>query len=198
MSKVVVELPISNEHKFNTALLALKNGKAAQALKEAKALIDAGYLHAYTLAGAICEIGGNDLEKNPDHALFYYQKAVDEIGALDAWLALGRIYYFGKGVEPNHQKALYYYSTVYNETRSGIAAMMLARLYSEGKGVQLDRKRAVEYLMEAIEKGFALASTQLAEMEFREGKYAKALVYWLQGIWRAFRLPRGDTRLRPY
>lgn len=198
MSRVVVELPISNEHKFNTALLALKNGKAKEALHEAKALIDAGYLHAYTLAGAICETGGIDLEKNPEHALFYYQKAVDEVGALEAWLALGRIYFFGKGVDPDHQKALYYYSTVYNETRSGIAAMMLARIYSEGEGVQLDRERAVQYLREAIEKGFALASTQLAAMEFRKGTYGKAVQHWLQGIWRAFRLPKGDTRLRPY
>jgi TPR repeat protein len=198
MAKVVVEFPASNERKFHSALLALKDGRAAQALQEARGLIDAGYLHAYTLAGAICEKGGHDLQRNLEHALFYYQKAVDEVGAVEAWLALGRIHYFGKGVDADHQKSLYYYSTVYDETKSGIAAMMLARLYSEGTGVRLDRKRAFELLREAIEKGFALASTQLAEMELREGQYGKAFVHWLQGIWRAFRLPRSDTRLRPY
>lgn len=198
MPKVVVELPITNERRFNAALVALRNGSAAEALREAKELIDAGYPHAYTLAAAICERGGRDLEKNPREALFYYQKAVDEARSLEAWLALGRMYYFGKGVDPDHQKALYYYSTVYEETKNGIAAMMLARLYYEGKGVQLDRDRALSYLTGAIEDGFAFAPTQLAQIERSEGRYVKAIVHWLQGIWRALRLPKGDTRLRPY
>lgn len=198
VSKVVVELPISNEYKFNTALLALRSGKALQALQEAKALIDAGYLHAYTLAGAVCEKGGEDLASNPEHAVFYYQKAVDAVGAVEAWLALGRIYYFGKGVPSNHQKALHCYSTVYKENKSGIAAMMIARLLSEGQGIQPDRNRAKEYLREAIEQGFALAYTQLAGMELNEKRYGKALLHWLQGIWRVLRLSKGDTRLRPY
>jgi TPR repeat protein len=198
MSNKVVELPTTPELRFNSALLALKRGRAADALTEAKALIDAGYLHAYTLAGAAWEKGGEDLQPNMKDALFYYQKAVDETGAVEAWLGLGRIYYFGKGIDPNYQKAFHCYSTVYNETRSGLAGMMLARLYSEGKVVPADRGRAIGYLQEAIAKGFALASSQLAAMEFDEGRYLSGLGHWLQGIWRAFRLPKGDTRLRPY
>ena len=194
----VVNLPVSNEHKFNTALLALSNGDAASALQEAKLLIDAGYPHAYTLAGAIYEKGGDDLAPSAQHAIFYYQKAIDEVGALEAWLALGRIYFFGKGVDPDHQKALHCYSTVYEETKNGLAAMMLARLYTESKSVQANRDRAAEYLRDAIGKGYALASTQLAVQEFREGKYFKAIAHWMQGIWRVIRLPKGDTRRRPY
>jgi TPR repeat protein len=194
----VVELPTTNEQKFNGATLALRDGKAAHALQQAKDLIDAGYLHAYTLAGAACEMGGDDLERNLDHARFYYEKAVEEVGAVEAWLSLGRIYYFGRGVDPDHEKALHYYSTVYNETKSGLAGMMLARLYSEGKGIHPDRNRAIGYLEDAIAKGFALASSQLALLEFREGKYGKAIAHWLQGIWRVLRLPKGDTRRRPY
>jgi TPR repeat protein len=199
VSKVNVhELPLPKDERFESAVHALREGRAAEALREAKALIDAGYPHAYTLAAAACEKGGVGLEADLSSAVFYYRKAVDEVGALEAWLSLGRMYYFGIGVEQDYEKALYYYSTVYEETRGGIAAMMLGRMYLGGRGVPQDLGRAERYLREAVAQGFALASTDLAAVYLRQRRPIQSVMYWLQGIWRAVRLPRGDTRLRPY
>jgi len=199
VSKVnVLEFPLPKDKRFELAVHALREGRAAEALQAAKALIDAGYPHAYTLAAAACERGGIGLEIDLASALFYYRKAVEEVGALEAWLALGRMYYFGRGVEPDYEKALYYYSTVYEETKGGIAAMMLGRMYLRGRGVPEDLERAEKYLREAVAQGYALASTDLAAVNFRRRRVIRSVIYWLQGIWRALRLPRGDTRLRPY
>jgi TPR repeat protein len=47
------------------------------------------------------------------------------MGAVEGWLALGRLNYFGKSVPKDYEKAFYYYSAVDRDTDNRIADLML-------------------------------------------------------------------------
>jgi TPR repeat protein len=195
----ILNFPSSNNHRFDVAVSHYARGEYNTALKEAIALIDEGYGHANTLAGAIYERGGDGVKQDYEKAKFYYQMAVDEVGAVEGWLALGRLHYFGKGMQPDYEKAFYYYSVVDQDTENAIAYLMLGQMYMEGKGVPKDLGKAREYFIKAENMGSIFALTYQGLLEMECGYYLKSLWLRLKAGYRAFLIAKrdpSDLRLR--
>ena len=72
---------------------------------------------------------------------------------------------------------------------------------ASGRGGTCTTTSATAILREATAQGFALTSTDLAAVYFRRRRLICSAIYWPQGIWRAFRLPRdgfGPTKTRTH
>lgn len=195
----ILDFPKSNNKRFDAALLAYRNKQLRVALEEAISSIDSGYGHANTLVGAIYEKGGGGVEQDFDKAKFYYQMAVDEVGAVEAWLALGRFHFFGKGMPVDYEKAFFYYSTVDQDTENAVAYLMLGRMYREGKGVKKDLTKAKEYFLKAKAKGSVFALTHLALLEGDCGRHLASMLLRFKAAFLAFVITRQnpfDPRLR--
>ncbi len=171
----------------------------AGALKEFISLIDEGCKDAYFFAGCIYEEGGGGIEKDLEKALFYYQKAIEEAGTVEAYLGLGKFYYYGMGVKQDYAKAFRYYSIVDEDLANPIAQLMLGRMYQHGQGVNKNLKKAREYYYKAIAKGNVYAIQNLAFLEAEEGNRLKSLWLRLKAGLIAFNIGRKnmrDARLR--
>lgn len=165
----------NKKQQYLHALDLYDSGEHKQALELAIDLINNGDEHANTLAGTIYEKGGNYVEQDIDKSIFYYQKAIEEVGALEAWLALGRIYYFGKGVNKDYQQAFYYYSSVDKDLDNGVANLMLGKMYLNGHGVEKDLSQARTYFGKAISLGYVYGYTNMALLEQEKGNSFKSI-----------------------
>jgi TPR repeat protein len=132
-------------------------------------------------------------------AIFYYQKAVEEIGYLEAALALARIYYYGIGVPADSKLAAQYYKAILALTPNPIANLMLGRMHRLGEGVEKDLYQAEEFLGHAAEADNVYAIRELAMLRRQQKRWVPALQLALKAGWRAFRIglrDLHDPRLR--
>lgn len=197
----VLNFPKGDNQRYNAALDLYEMGSHREALDQSIALINDGYGHANTLAGIIYEKGGQGVNQDFQKALFYYEMAVDEVGAVEAWLALGRIYYFGKSVPQNYEKAFYYYSVVDEDTENLVAYLMLGKMYLDGTGVKKNLIKAREYFQKAVKKEAVFGNTYLAMLEQEQGNILKSLFLRLKAAYLAFWITHqnpNDSRLRRY
>jgi TPR repeat protein len=195
----ILNFPAGKSKRFQSAIEAYKRGDFREALELATSLIDKGDAHANTLAGAIYEKGGNGVEQDFEKAKFYYQMAVDEVGAAESWLALGRLHYYGKGMPRDYEKAFYYYSVVDEDTENSIAYLMLGRMYMDGTGVEKNLSKASEYFEKAIKKGAVFGYTYLGMLEKSRGHILRSIFLRGKAAYLAFRITLhdpNDSRLR--
>lgn len=190
----------SQDAKFSDAIVKFRNGDLDMALKQATALVDAGYDHAYSLLGAIYENEkSSGVATDFQKALFYYQKGVDTVGAVESWLGLGRLFYLGKGVQQDYQKAFEYYSTIAQDIDNPVAHLMLGKMYLNGEGTKINHAFAKRHLEAARKKGYVFAYTYLGTLCFREKHKLCGLMNRVHATWKAAILtlfhPR-DPRLR--
>jgi TPR repeat protein len=176
-----------------------ERGHFNEALRLACALIDENFHHANALAGAIFEEGGHGIEPNFEKARFYYQRATETVGSLEAWLGLGRLHFFGKGVPRNLEKAAEYFRIVDEDADNAVAKLMLGRIYADQGTPLYDPKTARTYLRQAADKGSVFAHTHLALLERAQGNWLLSLWLRLKAAVLAFSISRkdsGDPRLR--
>jgi TPR repeat protein len=172
---------------------------AASLLSEFVALVDLGCSEANYFVGCLLEEGGPDLPRDMKSAVFYYQKAVEEIGYLEAALALARIYYYGIGVPADASLAAQYYKAILALKPHPIANLMLGRMHRLGEGVAEDLKQAEELLEHAAEADNVYAIRELAMLRRQQKRWVLALLLGLKAGWRAFRIglqDLHDPRLR--
>lgn len=190
----ILYFPKSDNSLFQSAVETYGRGKYGEALAQCVQLIDNGYGHANTLAGAIYEKGGAGVTQDFEKALFYYQKAVDDVGAVEAWLALGRFYYFGKGTKKDHRRSFEMYSAVDEDTGNPIAWLMLGRLYREGVGIEKNLAKSREYLEMAADRGYVFAFTHLSQLESECGNYLKSIWLRCKAVYLAIRISHANPR----
>lgn len=191
----VVELPSSVEARLEKAIAAFDAGDNSPALlDEFLDLINKGSQEANYYVGMIYEDGTNGAEKNPEFALFYYQKSAEGYGYLQGNLAVARMHYHGAGVPQNYTKALEYYSHVAQQNEHFVASFMLGRMYHHGQGIEKDLKKAREWYERAIAKGSVYGMLNLAMLEAEEGHWLRSLVLRVKAGWTAFRISRKNPR----
>jgi hypothetical protein len=86
-----------------------------------------------------------------------------EQGVSEAQLALGYLYYVGRGVQQNHALAARWFNAA---AAQGEAAAMynLAWLYETGEGVQPNAAKRANWLTKSAQAGYPLAQYELAQM----------------------------------
>lgn len=190
----------SVEHRLEKAIDASRRmDNAASLLPEFIALVDLGCSEANYFVGCLLEEGGPNLPKDLKSAVFYYQKAVEEIGYLEAALALARVCYYGIGVPVDTELAAQYYKTILALKPHPVASLMLGRMHRLGQGVSKDLKRAEELLEQAVEADNVYAIRELAMLRRQQKRWILALLLGLKAGWRAFRIglqDLHDPRLR--
>jgi TPR repeat protein len=188
------------EDRLEKAIEACRRAEnAAALLPEFITLINLGCSEANYFAACLLEEGGPDLPQDMKSAVFYYQKAVEEIGYLEAALALARIYFYGIGVPVDSELAAQYYNAILTLEPHPIASLMLGRMYRLGEGVTKDLKRAEELLVYAANADNVYAIRELAMLRRQQGRWILALLLGLKAGWRAFRIglqDLHDPRLR--
>jgi len=168
-------------------------------LPEFLALIDLGCGEANYFAACILEEGGSSVPRNLRDAIFYYQKAVEEIGYLEAALALARIYYYGIDVPRDYALAAEYYRAILEIESHPIASLMLGRMHRLGQGATQDLEKAEGLLLAAVESGNVYAIRELALLRRQQGHRVRGLALRLKAGWCAFRIglkDLHDARLR--
>ena len=171
----------------------------AKALSQFVKLIDDGFDEAYLFAAYIHEHGGLGAGQDLGKALFYYQKAAETFGAVEGYLGVARLCYFGQGVTQDYDRAFRCYSWVEHEIDNGIAFHMLGRMYQHGQGVRRDMSKARDYYRRAIDKGYVMGLVSLGQLEQESGKFVKGWYLRVKAGVLAFRMAlrdRQDPRLR--
>ena len=108
---------------------------------------------------------GRGVEKNPEKALEYFQKAA-ELGHIEAPGAIGYFYSAGLVVEKDDSKAAEWFLNG-SEKGSALSKFNLGRLYLDGKGGLSDAGKAMDLMEAAAALGLPEAHTALAEIFFR-------------------------------
>jgi len=129
----VHDFPKKKSVDFLEAHTLLKNGYLDQAESIAKKLVDDGFYDAYALLGAIYEKRSTHSGYGMSDALFYYKKAIEKVGAVEAWLALGRLHYLGLCGELDKLEAIKIYQIVREDCNHPVANLMLGKIYLDGK-----------------------------------------------------------------
>ena len=172
----VVNLPLTDDQRLDRAIALFDSGDdLAHALKEFVSLIDKGNKEAYYFSGCIYEEGANGVEQDLGKARFYYEKSVEELGYVEGYLALGRLYFYGIGVNQDYAKAFEYYAVVRAQKDNPIAHLMLGTMHHYGFGVNKDSTKAREYYNKAAIMRNVYAIRNLGILEGEQGHLLRGL-----------------------
>lgn len=197
-NKIVV-LPTSQDQRLASAVQTYVAGDYVSALSQLKLLIDNGCNEANSYVGNIYESGGKGVVPDIDKAVFYYQRSIEECGDVEAYLGLGRIYFYGDGSNGEYEKAFEYYSKIAQESGRPVAHLMLGRMYDLAKGVRRGVKEAKEHYAVAAAMGNVFAIKNLGLLEIETGNYMKGMFLRIKAVLMGLILSikdLGDSRLR--
>ena len=174
----MLTFPKSYEQRISSALEDHSKGDSSSALNKLLKMIDDGLDEANLYVGAFYEYGCEGVDKDYSKALFYYEKATEKTGDVEAYLALGRMYYYGMGVDTDVCKAKEYCEKVANEANhTGVAELMLGKIYQDGQCVKKDLQKAKEYYKSAISQGYLMGYTHLGSLEIEAGNYIRGWLF---------------------
>lgn len=137
-----------------------------------------GYPPAYNFLGTSYYVG-TGVEKNPQKAVEYYEKAIQK-GEVQAMYHLAVLYYFGEdGVKPDYEKAYNLLKRAIDEGKYCQAYELLGVMYSQGAYVKKDMGKAIELMEMAVKCGSSTAKMNLASFYYNKEygilDYARAL-----------------------
>lgn len=170
----IIAFPESKDKRLQAVINVCSKDNASWVLGEFVKLIDDGCSEAYAFVGAIYEAGGEGIKPDLEKARIYYEKSVEEFGAVEAYLALGRIYFYGLGIEKNYEQAIEYYLKVEMEDGCAIADLMLGKLYQvDSTAHNLDKAKF--YYKRAAKKGNVFGWTFLGKLEQEHGNILRGI-----------------------
>ena len=133
----------------------LLDGKHWEARKKLNRLIEDGVDDAYFYLGHSYEIyPGKDSAQSYEAAYFYYQKAIETVGSVEAHLGIARFFVNGVFGQVDCEKALAIYLELIEQDVfvHGFVFWRIGRMYISGQGVDADLGLAEDY----FQKGWAL------------------------------------------
>lgn len=115
------------------------------------------------ISGFLFSLGYYFYEQKDYSKARYFYKQSGKLGNSEAFIRLGKIFYFGNGVEQSYEKAKKYYEKS-SEKNNPIGLVLLGNLYKNGLGVDKDYKKAIELYEKSAKLDFPEAFTALALM----------------------------------
>jgi TPR repeat protein len=198
----LVSFPRSNNRAFVEAIGRLSSNTAESAVKEFGRLLDAGCQEAYSVLGALYELGGVGVEQDFSKAHFYYERALDTSPTVQAYLGLARLHFFGHGVEQDCCKALEYCITVLEQDNDAQVHFYAGRIYLHGCCEERDLEKAKQHFWSAWEQGYVYGLTYYGVIQTKQGYWVTGWLNRFRAAWRIFRLSRvnpADSTIRePY
>jgi uncharacterized protein len=197
----ILNFPETKNQKIKNAISIFRAETADIALREFVRLVDDGCDEAFAFVGAIYEYGGEKVNQDYEKALFYYEQSVERYGAVEAYLGLARIYYYGLGVKRDCCKALDYCKTLLEETDNMYANYVVGKMYMDGCCVEKNPVKAREYFLRAWELGYVFGLTNLGFLEQSLGHIVKGWYLRVKAGFIAFMIARkniNDRRIREF
>jgi len=155
---------------YNLALLLLEGEDIEKDVKEAMRLLllcaDAGFTQAYYTCARLYDSGENGIEKEPELAVNYLQKAADR-GDVHAEYLLGAWTKQGKYVDKDYKEAFRWFQRA-AQKGLGDALYMVGVFLDGGLAEAENKEEAVKYYKLAAEKGIPEAQFALGEC-YEEG-----------------------------
>jgi TPR repeat protein len=142
---------------------------------EPQALLGSG--PAMLALGRIYDSGGHGVERRPEIAHYWYEKAYKEDNSAEATLRLAQIYYFGRGYPINYEKAFEYCKKL-EKVDFAKGLFLLAMMYASGKGVNKDKKKARELNRRSAKLGHVWARHNLGVLELMRGNIFSGIIWW--------------------
>lgn len=187
------------DERLRNAIADFSKITADEALSEFLALIDLGCDQAFSFVGNIYECGGRNVGRDYAKARFYYEKSVETVGSVAAYLGLIRLYYYGLGVESDYKKAFEYCCNLSEKTDDPYANFYLGRMYMDGCFVAKDLEKAMHYFKRSWGKGYVFGLTYLGICFQKKGRNVRGWVIRMKAGLSAYRIARkdiGDWRIR--
>lgn len=187
------------ERRWQMALDAFRADDKKGALYIFMSLAKDEFYPAYTEIANIYELGGGGVTQDFNKAIHWYRKAAYQAGDEVAHVALGRLYYFGKGVTKSYTKAFEHYEKALS-SRSPVALLMFGRRYHRGLDVPVNYNKAKEYYSESADNGNVFAMVELGNLEVENGNIVRGIIMKLKGVVLGFLYyylrDKNDVRLR--
>ena len=161
---------------FTEAVALVEHKTADQALSRLIHLADEGCIEALSFIGAIYEFGGANVLKDYELARRYYERSVDEFGAVEGYLGLIRIYLKGLGVEKDFFKVRGYAEKLRGATGNPLASFYLGLTFMHDRSGKENLEMARECFREAWGKGYVYGLTYLGIIEQKSGCYVKGFL----------------------
>jgi len=188
--------------RLETAIQKFDKGDLTAALKdEFVFLSEHRYYEADYFLGCIFEDGTNGCPKIVDKALSHYEKALTELGYVEAYLAVAKLLLLRDRTPQDAVRAAALYSELYEIKQHPVASLRLGWLHETGRGVRSDRSRARELYRHSAARGYVFGYLFLAAIEFKEGRYLAWAKLRAISIARAIQLSiagKPDARLRSW
>lgn len=198
----LLDFPQSNNLAFQEALQRISSNNVEKAVEEFSGLLDAGCDEAYSVLGALYEIGGENLKQDFSKAHFYYNRSLETIPTIQAHLGLVRLYFFGHGVARDCCKALEHCLTALDEADDPQLHFFAGRIYLHGCCEERDFERAKQYFWNSWEQGYVFGLTYFGVIQTKQGDWARGWLNRIKAAWNIARLSRGNrshSRIRePY
>jgi TPR repeat protein len=188
----ILKLSINQEKSYDEAVDAYFSGDCLFAFNEAVSLINQNFDRANLLLGYIYESGCKEVPRNMEHAFFYYKQAAEKVGVIEAWLRLGRMYFYGDGVAQNYHEAYECYKWVNSNRDNNIAKLMLARMYHMGLGVETNFELALDFYRSAAMTGNVYAIKNWGLLEQQKGNILKGLALRVKAVVMSFLIAYKD------
>lgn len=200
-SNKTIAFPKNRDQRFEEIVQLFETGyeNDKELLKEFISLLDEGCEEANFYIGCIYETGEKGIEKDLEKAIFYYSKGIENVGDVESYLALARIYFYGIDGHENFEQSYEYYSLVERESKNGIASFMLGKFFLNGTFVEKDFNKAEELFMNAAGKGYVYGLRNLANLEKLKGNKFKSMYLTLKSAILAIKIAikdPSDVRLR--
>lgn len=144
---------------WDKAVSAFREGDKAGALFIFKKMAHQGRAEACAEIGNIYELGGHGVDQDYALAREWYEKAIQRTDDPLAYLALGYMYFTGRGVSENLGTAYYYFSQLEHDANPN-ALFALGYMNEFGFGVPMNKNAALNFYQSAIDNGHIYAYTR--------------------------------------
>jgi len=172
---------------FTELIDLCQSGEVREAFERCKKLIDSYVEGAFSFAGVLCEFGGPDFPIRLSDAKFYYEKGIEWYEHPIAYLGLGRIYLYGKGVPVDYDKAQECFLQAISISDEPSDHLYLGKMAFMGQGQQADPDKAQQYFERAFELGNVFGLTYLGLLDCSHGRNLRGWGRRLKAGWLAMR-----------
>lgn len=179
---------------LNDAITDFEKGKLSVAFHKFDLLANNGVEESYSFLGNMHEFGVSDSGPDYELARYWYEKSLDTVGSVAAYLGLIRIHYYGLGGFKDYRKAFCLSRELSEEKEHPYAYFFIGKMFLHGKGVAKDLDRAFFYFEKSWCKGYVFGLTYMGIAAQKQGKWLKSGWCRLKAAFYAYRISLMDKR----
>ncbi|WP_152208403.1 tetratricopeptide repeat protein [Marinobacter changyiensis] len=182
------------DRSLDNAVSNFEKGNLLVAFDELEVLAEEGVEESYSFLGNIYEHGLDEGGPDYERANYWYEKSLDTVGSVAAYLGLIRINYYGLGEFSDYRKAFCLSRELSEEKKHPYAYFFIGKMFLHGKGVEKDLNRAFLYFEKSWCKGYVFGMTYMGITAQEQGKWFKSWRYRLKAACYAYRISLMDKK----